>query len=284
MEMNKLKPVIKWSGSKRSQAEKITDMFPDRIETYYEPFIGGGSVFGLLLERKRILDKKVGKFVCSDINGDLILLWKTIKENPYTISGEYARHYGIFSKLPIAERKEYYSEVRDRFNSERSPYDFMWLDRTCFNGLIRYSGNGKFNSPCHFTRDGIKPEDFERIVLEWSALINRNDVEFRCASYEWIDLPSLSEDDFIYLDPPYRNTKGMYQGGFDEKRFFEWAKMIPCGNALSYDGVRGDDDMTVDLEGIYPECHHLESGVSSFNRIVTKEKIGVKESFYIKIV
>lgn len=284
MEMNKLKPVIKWSGSKRSQAEKITDMFPDRIETYYEPFVGGGSVFGLLLERKRIWDKKVGKFVCSDINGDLIGLWKTIKENPYTISGEYERHYGIFSKLPIAERKDYYSEVRDRFNSERSPYDFMWLDRTCFNGLIRYSGSGKFNSPCHFTRDGIKPEDFERIVLEWSALINRNDVEFRCASYEWIGLPSLSEDDFIYLDPPYRNTKGMYQGGFDEKRFFEWVRRIPCGNALSYDGVRGDDDMTVDLEGIYPECHHLESGVSSFNRIVTKEKIGVKESFYIKIV
>jgi len=75
----KFKPVIKWSGSKRGQSEKIVSYFPKEINIYYEPFLGGGSVMFQLLNT---LDIKVNKYFCSDINGDLIDLWNIIKEKP----------------------------------------------------------------------------------------------------------------------------------------------------------------------------------------------------------
>ena len=71
-------PVIKWSGSKRSQAPEIIQYFPDEINTYFEPFLGGGSVFRALLES----DKKVKKYVLSDNNADLIQLWEIIANCP----------------------------------------------------------------------------------------------------------------------------------------------------------------------------------------------------------
>ena len=72
-------PAIKWSGSKRSQAEKILEFFPKEIDTYYEPFCGGCSVLRRLLDS----DIKVKNYVCSDLNQDLINLWIEIKNHPH---------------------------------------------------------------------------------------------------------------------------------------------------------------------------------------------------------
>ena len=77
----KFQPVIKWTGSKRSQSEYIISLFPKQIETYYEPFVGGGSILMQLL----LSDIKVGRYICSDINKDLIGLWDTIKQNPVAL-------------------------------------------------------------------------------------------------------------------------------------------------------------------------------------------------------
>lgn len=78
--MTKLQPIVKWSSSKRSQAEEIIKHFPKEIETYYEPFCGGCSVLWALL--KNLPGRKVKYFVCSDVNRDLIDLWDAIKFRP----------------------------------------------------------------------------------------------------------------------------------------------------------------------------------------------------------
>ena len=70
----KFKPIIKWSGSKRSQSEEIIKRFPKEIKTYYEPFVGGGSVLFQLLNS----NVKVDKYICSDINKELIDIWNCI--------------------------------------------------------------------------------------------------------------------------------------------------------------------------------------------------------------
>ena len=77
----KFQPVIKWSGSKRSQSEEIIKRFPKKIDTYYEPFIGGGSILFQLLNS----DIEVKEYICSDINEELIALWNIIKEEPYEL-------------------------------------------------------------------------------------------------------------------------------------------------------------------------------------------------------
>lgn len=95
-------PVIKWSGSKRSQSEEIISNFPKEINIYYEPFVGGGSVLYQLLNS----DIKVNKFICSDINEDLINLWNTIKDTPLELSIHYNKLWGELNKDNDIERKK----------------------------------------------------------------------------------------------------------------------------------------------------------------------------------
>lgn len=271
-------PAIKWSGSKRSQAEQILGYFPKEIDTYYEPFCGGCSVLRRLLSS----DIKVSKYVCSDLNSDLIGLWKEIKYNPNQVIEHYKVLWKELNKDDNKERKKnYFCEIRDRLNKEHNPLDFMFIMRTTTNGMPRYNKNGEFNNSFHVTRDGIIPETLNKIVLEWSEMLNIFDVEFVVQDYLEV---KPNEEDFLYLDPPYAATKGMYFGGLDKDKFFDWLRNLDCGYLLSYDGISGDIDNTYKLpEDLYDEHIYLRSGNSSFKRTIGKSNDSmVYESLYIK--
>lgn len=104
-------PVIKWSGSKRSQASEIIKYFPKNIDTYYEPFIGGGSMMRELLDS----DIKVNKIICSDINEDLINLWNSIKND---FEGVYWHYKSLWVELNKDEnkerKKEFFNQIREK--------------------------------------------------------------------------------------------------------------------------------------------------------------------------
>ena len=271
-------PVIKWSGSKRSQAGNILQYFSKEIDTYYEPFCGGASVLRRLLES----DIKVENFVCSDSNNDLISLWNEIKNNPNKVSEYYKNLWNELNFDNDNERKkQYFNKVRERFNKEKSPLDFMFIMRTTTNGMPRYNKNGEFNNSFHITRNGIVPETLANIILEWSNLLNKNNVEFRNCSYENI---KPKENDFCYLDPPYANTKGMYYGIIDYTVFFDWIRNLPCKYALSFDGISGDVNNTYSVPNdIYSKHEYLLSGNSSFKRTIGKSNDSVVyESLYIR--
>ena len=198
-------PVIKWSGSKRSQCENIIKYFPKEIDTYYEPFCGGASVCRALMESK---DHKVNKFACSDLNRDLINLWNAVKNRPKEVADYYKILWTEMNKNDDkAIKRAYFENVRERYNKEWNPLDFMFIMRTTTNGMPRYNSKGEFNNSFHITRNGINPDTLEKIIFEWSDLLNKNNVEFRHCSYIEIE---PQENDFIYMDPPYANTKGMY--------------------------------------------------------------------------
>lgn len=271
-------PVIKWSGSKRSQAENILKYFPKEIDTYYEPFCGGASILRRLLES----DIKVKNFICSDLNNDLISLWNKIKNNPYEVLGYYITLWNELNVDDDKERKkQYFNKVRERFNKEKSPLDFMFIMRTTTNGMPRYNKNGEFNNSFHITRNGIVPETLANIILEWSNLLNKNNVEFKSCSYENI---KPKENDFCYLDPPYANTKGMYYGAIDYIIFFDWIRNLPCKYTLSFDGVSGDVNNTYSVPNdIYSKHKYLLSGNSSFKRTIGNSNDSiVYESLYIR--
>lgn len=271
-------PVIKWSGSKRSQAEEILKYFPQEIDTYYEPFCGGCSVLRRLLEA----DISVKKYVCSDINEDLINLWNMIKKEPMEVINHYTELWGILNKDSDLDRKrEYFNEVRNRLNKEHNPLDFMFIMRTTTNGMPRYNKSGAFNNSFHITRNGIKTETFKDIVYEWSELLNKNDVEFHCLDYSMI---KPNKEDLVYLDPPYNSTKGMYYGKIDNDLLFEWLKKLSCVYIMSYDGKSGDIDNTYDLPtDLYDKHIYLKSGNSSFKRTIGKSIDSmVYESLYIR--
>lgn len=275
----KFQPVIKWSGSKRSQSEAIISKIPNKdYDTYYEPFCGGCSVLFQLLHS----DLKFKNYICSDVNEGLINLWNLIKSNPSKVIESYTRMWNELNIDDDKERKkQYYYMVRERYNKEHDPCDFMFIMRTTTNGMPRYNKDGLFNNSFHVTRDGIKPETFKGIVFQWSEVLNKYNVQFIHRGYDEIQ---AGENDFIYLDPPYANTKGMYYGAIEYDKLWDWMRNQPCSYMLSFDGKTSTIDITYDVPtDVYDEHEYLYSGNSSFRRVIgTSNKEYVSESLYIK--
>ena len=272
--------IVKWTGSKRSQALQIIRLFNHNIETYYEPFCGGCSVLFELLTTKSI---KVNKYVCSDLNNDLISLWQTIKSNPNELFDYYNKiHTELVSLNDIDKRKQFYLNIRDNFNSNHNPYDFFFLNRTSYNGLIRYNSNGDYNVAYHSLRNGIEPERLHINLLYFSELLNDFDVQFICQSYENV---VTEPDDFLYLDPPYANSSAMYFDDFNSDIFFDWLKKQNCAYLLSYDGYCGKKNSVANIPNDLYDYHtFIKSGNSSFRNLKsTKDRYEtVFESIYLK--
>ena len=106
-------------------------------------------------------------------------------------------------------------------------------------------------------------------------------MKFICCSYTDIN---PKEKDFIYLDPPYANTKGMYFGNFDIEKYFEWLGKQNCKYAFSFDGLVNEKDCTYDVNPkLYDKHIYIKSGNSSFRRVIGKSNSSeVHESLYIK--
>ena len=274
------KQIIKWSGSKRSQAKLICDKIPDKqYNSYNEPFCGSASVLIEILNRD---DKsKFNSFQCSDINKDLINVWNFIKNKPQELLNGYKDHWNEFNKTDIQHRKEYFELIRSRYNKEHNPIDFMFIMRTTTNGMPRYNNSGAFNNSCHFSRPGINPDSLNEIVLNASDLLNENNVIFKHCSFE--DYKIQTSDDFFYLDPPYNATKGMYYGNFITNSFFEWINNNIFTYILSYDGkIENGEDFTIKIPINYKNHEYLESGNSSFRRVVGNSNDSVVfESIYM---
>lgn len=261
-------PIIKWSGSKRTQAFKIISLFPD-YNRYYEPFVGGGSIAYALSPNRA---------VCGDICEPLVELWEVIKNSPDALIDTYKNNWNRLQE----EGYLVYYEIRERFNRNQDPHDLFFLSRTCVNGLIRFNKDGQFNNSLHHTRKGINPDRLYGILKDWSQRIR--DTEFRKGDYRETTY-DISSGDFIYLDPPYFNTKGRYYGTINYNDFISFLEQLNSKNikfALSFDGKREDVDYTIDLpKELYKRHIFLESGNSSFKKVMDKTNEKVFESLYL---
>ena len=273
-------PAVKWSGSKRKQAEEIINRMPREIGTYYEPFCGGCSVLRRLLSSK---EHHVNAFVCSDANSDLISLWNAIRDCPVFIVNKYAQMWNALNKdNDLGRKKDYFNQVRERFNATRQPHDFLFIMRTTTNGMPRYNKDGKFNNSFHVTRNGIEPERLNKVIQEWSNVLSERSVEFVCQDYSKVN---PDKGDFMYLDPPYAGTTGMYYGGIELNPLWDYLRNVKCGYALSFDGkIDGGEDFTYSVpEDIYTRHEYLKGGNSAFRRVIGKNNHAeILESLYVK--
>ena len=264
-------PVIKWSGSKRKLAKFIVPHIP-HSGTYFEPFVGGGSILGALGPRKSF---------AGDVIPELVDLWNTIKKSPAELAQKYERHWNGLQN----EGHTYYYEVRESFNKKRKPEDLLFLSRTCVNGLIRFNSTGDFNNSLHHTRPGIHPTTLSNIIPEWSNLIS--DTTFMATDYRKL-LAKAKQGDIVYLDPPYMGNKGRYQkldfnfeelwetlDGLNTKKIF-WI--------LSLDGKSGDRNYSQALQEplkLSRQSYLLDGENSAFPRLLNKRLDKVKESLFI---
>ena len=254
------KPLIKWVGGKTQILDHIIPLIPVRMNNYWEPFIGGGSV--LLAMCDLVASNKIhveGNIHASDVNPRLIGLYKSIQSSPHELIGELQRlvaEYLACSNNKLASsrgikwatiskpeasamgKEGYYYWTRETFNREpahtiQSAAMFVFLNKTCFRGLYREGPNG-FNVPFG---NYSNPSVFDaKHILHINRLIQP--VIFDCCSYSEV-CKSCVAGDFMYLDPPYApetiNSFVSYTAdGFGDKDHIE---LFNCIKNASKTGV-----------------------------------------------
>ena len=181
----KMHPFLKWPGGKRWLVSRHPHLFPKEYNIYYEPFLGGGSVFFHLMPKNAFI---------SDINQDLINTYRVMAKHPDRLRALLEEH----QKNHCAN---HYYEVRDDTPDEElsRAARFLYLNRTCFNGLYRVNGKNLFNVP--FGKY-VNPK-----ICDEENLRNNNQllqkVEILNGDYS-ATLDYLSDRTFYYLDPPYK--------------------------------------------------------------------------------
>jgi len=191
---NKVPSLIKWAGGKKQLLSQFEKHFPDKVERYFEPFVGGGAVAWHII--KKYNPREV---YLSDINEKLINVYLQIKNNVGLLIKELEK----FRKL---HNKENYYKIREQnpesLTSLTSAARFIYLNKTCFNGLYRVNSKGKFNVPLGSYKN---PSIYSEIELrEISQLLKNVHIEVK----QFSDIKhEVKEADFIYFDPPYYPIK-----------------------------------------------------------------------------
>lgn len=206
--MEAIKPFVKWAGGKGSLLSQLTNFYPfelkdGTINKYVEPFVGGGAVLIDILQKYNV--KLAYAF---DINVDLINCYNVIKTDVEKLIEKLGEKEENYKKLQDEERQSFFYEVRKEYNSYRinsnelnvkRATEFIFLNRTCFNGLYRVNKNGEFNVPfgryknptiCDTRNLRNLSKLFENVVFEYGDYKESN---------KYIDNKT-----FVYFDPPYR--------------------------------------------------------------------------------
>lgn len=232
-EIKLINPFIKWVGGKTQIIDKIISKIPTKINTYYEPFIGGGSVLFAILCKMEKGELDIKKLLITDINQDLINCYNDIKFNHLKLISLLTEFKNILdtSKEDIIDGKEarkkinidltnpveFYKELgkkyvyyyyRALYNSIKITSEsniiksalFIFLNKTCFRGLYR-AGNNGFNVPYG---NYVHPSIFSSKQLQvLHIVLNKYDIIFKHLSFNYMLDLKFNSDDFIYLDPPY---------------------------------------------------------------------------------
>lgn len=258
-------PPIKCQGIKTKLVPLIKQVVQyNENGRWIEPFMGSGVVGFNIMPQNAVF---------ADTNPHLINFYNAILNDEIDSFKvrKFLEHEGQnLSKYG----KDYYYEVRERFNKNNSPSDFLFLNRACFNGLIRFNKKGGFNVPF-----GHKPDRFSKAYITKianqinyvSLIFKEMNCNFICQDFQKT-LSRLSENDFVYCDPPYLGRHVDYYDSWNEdmeKALFSVLNQLPCKFILStWHSNR------------YRENPFINSLWSKFN-ILTKEHfyhVGAKEN------
>lgn len=204
-------PFVKWAGGKTQLTERMYRYFPKSFNKYFEPFLGGGAVFFYLTYKR----PPPFPAILSDVNHDLINAYEVIRDNMDELIKRLTKRQIDFRKVPDNKvaKSEFYNKIRSNPpNIDQEPVEranwFIFLNKTCYNGLYRVNSEGKFNVPYGDYPNATLFE--EENLRNIHTLLNRKDIEIFWKDYAIVLLENAKEDDFVYLDPPYysENNKG----------------------------------------------------------------------------
>ena len=211
--MKTVKPFIKWVGGKSQLLEQIEGFFPDelkkeQVKHYVEPFLGSGAMFFSIFEKYKIKSAHL-----SDINKDLILAYIIVQQKPEFLLDFLKQFQDEYDSTIQEKRNEFFLSVREHFNRQRFEINynkisenwipraaqFIFLNKTCFNGLFRLNSKGEYNVPYGKYKTAAILDE-ENILAVSNALQNVTITQSKYADC----YHKISQNTFVYFDPPYR--------------------------------------------------------------------------------
>ena len=212
-DLNAPRPFLKWVGGKRRLLPHILELLPDKINTYHEPFLGGGAVALAVADRCECLS-------LSDLNAELITVWRVVRDDPKSLCKLLRHHDRAYYRTKVPSEYYYWVRGKARPTSEvGKAARFIFLNRTCFNGLYRVNKANKFNVPFGSYK---KPRIVVSNEIEAASEILQA-AEIRNATFA-IARDRAAEGDTVYFDPPFlplsttANFTGYTPGGFGADR------------------------------------------------------------------
>lgn len=234
---------MKWAGGKKQLLPELIAHIPEgfgkTITKYAEPFVGGGAfLFSILCSYN------LDAVYISDINKTLITTYKTVRDRVDDLVEELSRLQEQFKSLEKESQKTFYYEKREQYNQLIEKQNdvlkvaslFIFLNRTCFNGLYRVNARNKFNVPMG---DYVNPLICDEQLLRNDSKALQN-TDIVCADYKKTT-SFMDEKTFVYFDPPYRplNTTASFtsysSGGFTDK---DQIKLANYTRELSINGIK----------------------------------------------
>lgn len=250
MAKNKLvSPFVKWVGGKRQLMTEITQELPGDISKlkYYEPFVGGGAVLFNLQPRVAFIN---------DANDELVNAYNAIKNDVDLLIESLGRHKNdadYFYAIRAQDREPLFNKSTSIERASR----FIYLNKTCYNGLYRVNNTGEFNSPYgYYQSPNIINEPVLRAV---SKYLNENKISITSGDYAKC-IEGVRKDSFVYLDPPYHPVSssasftGYIAGGWDED---DQCRLKALCDDLNSKGVRFmvSNSNTSFIRSLYKDYH-----------------------------
>ena len=187
-------PLVKWAGGKRQLLEKLSERLPAEWGTYFEPFVGGGALLVHLSNQG-----KIQKAVISDLNGELINLYRVVQKTPHQLIEELQDPVFQNTEDSFREIKAEFNEIigTARNRIKRAAF-LIYLNKHGFNGLWRVNSRGKYNVP--FGKHARRSIPSAAAVLNFHAMLQNVTILNR----DFEDtVKTARKNDFIYFDPPY---------------------------------------------------------------------------------
>lgn len=256
---------LKWAGGKRRILPLLEPFFPEKINRYFEPFLGGGSVFFFVKQKYN-----PSECIISDTNADLINTYLHVRDEPRQL----IKYLKWFKER---HSKRFYYSVRTAFNKceledvKRSAA-FIYLNKTCFNGLYRVNRKNEFNVPFGQLKN---PGIFEEGVIYSASEILKDGVKIEHQDYLNI-LGHVGKGDFVYLDPCYDPLKKTSFANYTPERFSDKDRVTLHA---FIEGLRKGGAKVVLSNNDIPEIRKLYSQKYNISEILAPRFIGSKASY-----
>jgi DNA adenine methylase len=212
------KPLFIWAGGKNKMLKHYLPIMPKQVDTYVEPFFGGGAMFCHIVQ-----NYSPKKLVINDVNADIVRIYNSIKNNLPEFLFKLDSYCNVYLPMNKEDRKKYYFEVRhehaydyDKWSKAEEAATLYFLMKTGFNGIFQINNNTnrRYGTPAGLLNQKDKVYELD-IVKWWNQALQNTEV----MSGDWKEcLKQVPDEDntFVFLDPPYRDSFTSYGQTFGD--------------------------------------------------------------------